>query len=101
MDGFGGHVMIAAGEEKLSQLDALTRSLHQGDAMQQARVTAHELSKIARNLERKLNELQRSVIETRMVPVGQIYSKLSRTVRKVARELKQTAAKRQIRRKAA
>ncbi|HEX9458045.1 MAG TPA: chemotaxis protein CheA [Thermoanaerobaculia bacterium] len=83
------HVMNIVGEliiEK-TQLDALTRSLHQGEALQQARLTAHELTKIARNLERKLNELQRSVIETRMVPVGQIYSKLSRTVRKVAREL--------------
>jgi two-component system chemotaxis sensor kinase CheA len=83
------HVMNIVGEliiEK-TQLDSLTRSLHQGEAMQQARITAHELTKIARNLERKLNELQRSVIETRMVPVGQIYSKLSRTVRKVAREL--------------
>ncbi len=83
------HVMNIVGEliiEK-TQLDSLTRSLHQGEALQQARVTAHELTKIARNLERKLNELQRSVIETRMVPVGQIYSKLSRTVRKVAREL--------------
>ncbi len=83
------HVMNIVGEliiEK-TQLDSLARSLHQGEALQQARLTAHELTKIARNLERKLNELQRSVIETRMVPVGQIYSKLSRTVRKVAREL--------------
>jgi len=83
------HVMNIVGEliiEK-TQLDSLARSLHQGEALQQARITAHELTKIARNLERKLNELQRSVIETRMVPVGQIYSKLSRTVRKVAREL--------------
>jgi two-component system chemotaxis sensor kinase CheA len=83
------HVMNIVGEliiEK-TQLDSLSRSLHQGEALQQARVTAHELTKIARNLERKLNELQRSVIETRMVPVGQIYAKLSRTVRKVAREL--------------
>ncbi|MDP9359985.1 MAG: chemotaxis protein CheA, partial [Acidobacteriota bacterium] len=83
------HVMNIVGEliiEK-TQLDSLTRSLHQGEAPQQARLTAHELTKIARNLDRKLNELQKSVIETRMVPVGQIYSKLSRTVRKVAREL--------------
>jgi two-component system chemotaxis sensor kinase CheA len=83
------HVMNIVGEliiEK-TQLDALTRSLHQGEALQQARLTAHELTKIARNLDRKLNELQKSVIETRMVPVGQIYAKLSRTVRKVAREL--------------
>ena len=83
------HVMNIVGEliiEK-TQLDSLTRSLHQGEALQQARLTAHELTKIARNLDRKLNELQKSVIETRMVPVGQIYAKLSRTVRKVAREL--------------
>src|SRR5437763_9332054 len=79
------HVMNIVGElivEK-TQLEALTRAVEQ----QPARLTAHELTKIARNLDRKLNELQKSVIETRMVPVGQIYAKLSRTVRKVAREL--------------
>jgi len=79
------HVMNIVGEliiEK-TQLEALTRAI----AMQQARMASHELGKISRNLDRKLNELQKSVIEIRMVPVGQIYSKLSRTVRKVAREL--------------
>ena len=79
------HVMNIVGEliiEK-TQLEALARSL----ATQQARLSSHELGKIARNLDRKLNELQKSVIEIRMVPVGQIYSKLSRTVRKTAREL--------------
>ncbi len=80
------HVMNIVGEliiEK-TQLESLTRQL----TTQQQRMAAHELGKIARNLDRKLSELQKSVIETRMVPVGQIYSKLSRTVRKVARELK-------------
>jgi len=79
------HVMNIVGEliiEK-TQLESLTRQL----VAQQARMAAHELGKIARNLDRKLSDLQKSVIETRMVPVGQIYSKLSRTVRKVAREL--------------
>jgi len=79
------HVMNIVGEliiEK-TQLEALTRAM----TTQQARMTSHELGKIARNLDRKLNELQKSVIEIRMVPVGQIYSKLSRTVRKLAREL--------------
>lgn len=83
------HVMNIVGEliiEK-TQLEALTRALGQGAAAQQARMTSHELGKISRNLDRKLNELQKSVIEIRMVPVGQIYSKLSRTVRKLAREL--------------
>jgi two-component system chemotaxis sensor kinase CheA len=79
------HVMNIVGEliiEK-TQLESLTRHVES----QQARMTAHELTKIARNLDRKLNDLQKSVIDIRMVPVGQIYSKLSRTVRKVAREL--------------
>src|SRR6185503_3456373 len=79
------HVMNIVGEliiEK-TQLEALTRAM----AVQQARMASHELGKISRNLDRKLNELQQSVIEIRMVPVGQIYSKLSRTVRKLAREL--------------
>src|SRR4029077_9104830 len=48
---------------------------------------ALELSKISRNLDRKLNEMQKSVVEMRLVPVGQIYSKLARTVRKLGREL--------------
>jgi two-component system chemotaxis sensor kinase CheA len=79
------HVMNIVGELIIerTQLDALTRS----PEIQQVRMLSHELTKITRNLDRKLNELQKSVIETRMVPVGQIYSKLSRTVRKVAREL--------------
>src|SRR3954447_4062789 len=80
------HVMNIVGEliiEK-TQLDSLTRQL----TAQQNRMAAHELGKIARNLDRKLSDLQKSVIETRMVPVGQIYSKLSRTVRKTARELR-------------
>ncbi len=78
------HVMNIVGEliiEK-TQLEAFGRSLSS-----QGRMLTHELGKIARNIDRKLNELQRSVIEVRLVPVGQIYAKLSRTVRKVAREL--------------
>jgi two-component system chemotaxis sensor kinase CheA len=45
-----------------------------------------ELYKANRNLERKLEELQGSVLEVRMVPIGQIYDKLRRNVRKLARE---------------
>jgi two-component system, chemotaxis family, sensor kinase CheA len=40
-----------------------------------------------RDVARKLTELQKLAIDLRMVPVGQIYSKLSRSVRKLAREL--------------
>jgi two-component system chemotaxis sensor kinase CheA len=78
------HVMNIVGEliiEK-NHLEGVTRTL------QNQRMVSHELVKISRNFDRKLNELQKSVIETRMVPIGQIYSKLGRTVRKVARELR-------------
>lgn len=79
------HVMNIVGELIIerTQLDALARSLDQ----QQSRVLVHELGKISRNLDRKVSELQKSVVEIRMVPVGQIFAKLSRTVRKTAREL--------------
>jgi two-component system chemotaxis sensor kinase CheA len=48
---------------------------------------ALELLKANRNLERKLFELQSGVLEVRMVPVGQIFDKLSRQVRKLSREV--------------
>ena len=45
-----------------------------------------ELSKAAKGLERKLAELQKGVMEIRMIPVGQLYEKMSRIVRKISRE---------------
>ncbi|MBT0662985.1 chemotaxis protein CheA [Geobacter pelophilus] len=47
---------------------------------------AIELGKAAKGLQRKLNELQKGVMEIRMIPVGQLYEKMSRIVRKIARE---------------
>lgn len=46
-----------------------------------------ELQRESRSLDRKLNELQGGIIEVRMVPLGQIFDKLSRMVRKVSRDL--------------
>lgn len=45
-----------------------------------------ELSRAAADLEKKLNDLQHRVIETRLVAVGQIFHRLSRMVRKISRE---------------
>jgi two-component system chemotaxis sensor kinase CheA len=47
---------------------------------------AVELAKAAKGLERKLSELQKGVMEIRMIPVGQLYEKMGRIVRKVSRE---------------
>ncbi len=45
-----------------------------------------ELGKAAKGLERKLAELQKGVMEIRMIPVGQLFEKMSRIIRKVSRE---------------
>jgi len=45
-----------------------------------------ELQKAAKGLERKLNELQKGVMEIRMIPVGQLYDKMGRIVRKISKE---------------
>jgi two-component system, chemotaxis family, sensor kinase CheA len=79
------HVMNIVGELIIEKTHL--ESVIRGFELQGNRHAAHELGKVARNLDRKLTDLQKSIIEVRMVPVGQIYSKLSRTVRKVAKEL--------------
>ncbi len=47
---------------------------------------AVELGKTAKGMERKLNELQKRVMDVRMVPIGQLFEKMSRIVRKISRE---------------
>ena len=46
-----------------------------------------ELQRQGRALERRLRELQGGILEVRMVPLSQIFDKLQRMVRKVAREV--------------
>jgi len=45
---------------------------------------AVDLHKASRTLERKLGELQEGVIEVRMVPIGQIFTRLTQAVKKYA-----------------
>jgi len=45
-----------------------------------------ELGKAAKGLERKLSELQKGVMDIRMIPIGQLYEKMSLIVRKISRE---------------
>ena len=47
---------------------------------------AAELGKATRILERRLHELQKSVMDVRMVPVGQLFDKMTRIVRRVSNE---------------
>jgi two-component system, chemotaxis family, sensor kinase CheA len=48
---------------------------------------AGELQHLSRSLERKLAELQAGILEVRMVPLDQVFDKLARMVRKLAREV--------------
>ncbi len=47
----------------------------------------HDINKISQALERRLAELQDQVLEIRMVPIGQIFSRLAQVVRRYAREI--------------
>jgi two-component system chemotaxis sensor kinase CheA len=46
-----------------------------------------DVNKISHSLERKVSELQTQVLEIRMVPVGQIFSRLAQVIRKYSREI--------------
>jgi len=47
---------------------------------------AGELTKATRILERRLHDLQKGVMDVRMVPVGQLFEKMTRIVRRVSNE---------------
>ncbi len=47
----------------------------------------YDIHKITQTLERRLAELQVQVLEVRMVPIGQIFSRLAQVVRRYSREI--------------
>jgi two-component system chemotaxis sensor kinase CheA len=47
----------------------------------------YDIHKITQTLERRLAELQDQVLEVRMVPIGQIFSRLAQVVRRYSREI--------------
>ena len=79
------HLMNVVGELALARagiaqvLERIKNDRTQADV---ARTLHHEV----RALDRKLNELQAGILEVRMVPLGQVFDKLSRVVRKISRE---------------
>ncbi|MBE0427491.1 MAG: chemotaxis protein CheA [Nitrospirae bacterium] len=46
-----------------------------------------DIHKISQSLERKLSELQKEVLSIRMVPIGQIFSRLAQVIRRYSREM--------------
>ncbi|HUF18100.1 MAG TPA: chemotaxis protein CheA [Thermoanaerobaculia bacterium] len=66
-----------------TRMEMVARSLQSTEA----RPVARELTRISRSFGRKLEELQKSVIDTRLVPISQLYARVTRAARKLAREL--------------
>lgn len=77
-------LMNVVGELVLSKgaIAAVTERVRAGGDLE----LAVELQKAVRVLERRLDELQKGVMEVRMVPVGQLFEKMVRIVRRVASE---------------
>jgi two-component system chemotaxis sensor kinase CheA len=78
-------LMSTLGEMHLTK-NIIGRIVKDLRAMQGFAGLSMDLQKAQRNLERKLNELQEGILEVRMVPIGQIFTRLAQVVRKYAKE---------------
>jgi two-component system chemotaxis sensor kinase CheA len=81
MNTVGELLLIKANLQRLA--DAARQ---EGGALVLARSWGQELARETRQLERKLDALQSGLLEARMVPVGQVFDKLARLVRRIVRE---------------
>jgi two-component system chemotaxis sensor kinase CheA len=69
-----------------ANLQRMSESARQDGTLVLAKLWGQELARETRQLERKLDALQSGLLEARMVPVGQVFDKLARLVRRIARE---------------
>jgi two-component system, chemotaxis family, sensor kinase CheA len=53
--------------------------------VEEAEESAIAISKQVRIMEKKLGDLQRAIVDIRMVPIGQIFARINRTAKKLAR----------------
>ena len=79
------HLMNVLGELALVR-GALSRVTERLREVPGQRPLARELVHMGRTFERHLYQMQHSILEVRMVPLGQVFDKLARAVRQVARE---------------
>ncbi|WP_224370806.1 chemotaxis protein CheA [Hyalangium versicolor] len=69
-----------------ANLQRMTDAARQEGTLVISKAWVAELSRETRQLERKLDALQNGLLEARMVPVGQVFDKLARLIRRIARE---------------
>ncbi len=80
MDAVGELLLIKANVARLAD------EARQPGKPSPGKLWGHQLHRESQLLERKLDDLQKGILEVRMVPLGQILDKLARTVRRIARE---------------
>ncbi len=78
-------LMNLVGELALVQAN-LTGTYESVRALRGAADVSRELQTHLRTMDRKLSLLQQSILDVRMVPLGQVFDKLARVVRKLGRE---------------
>ena len=79
------HLMNVVGELALVR-SAVARIVEQFKGEMKYRQSVMDLDRIGRGFERQLAELRTGILDVRMVPLGQVFSKLARIVRQAARE---------------
>src|SRR5690606_31776069 len=79
------HLMNVVGELAIirSAVVRISEGLRNTSGMRELAIDLHRIN---RGFERNLLELQNGILDVRMVPLGQIFEKLARIVRQVARE---------------
>lgn len=78
-------LMNLVGELSLVQAN-LSGTLESVRALARSADVSRELQTHLRTMDRKLSLLQQSILDVRMVPLGQVFDKLARVVRKLGRE---------------
>tara|TARA_B100001750_G_scaffold229282_1_gene224514 strand:- start:2556 stop:4655 length:2100 start_codon:yes stop_codon:yes gene_type:complete len=79
------HLMNVVGELAIVR-SAVARITDRIRSRPELRQLAIELHRVNRGFERHLEELQDGILDVRMVPLGQLFDKLARIIRQVARE---------------
>ncbi len=82
MNSIGELLLIRSNIDRLAEA---ARNLTPGAAAL-PKLWGQELQRETRALERKLDELQKGVLDVRMVPLGQVFDKLARLMRRLVRE---------------
>lgn len=69
-----------------SNIERLSDAARQASGPALPKLWGQELQREVRALERRLDELQKGVLDVRMVPLGQVFDKLARLMRRLVRE---------------